>query len=142
MASLSECSLSEGALWRCSRHQQQQWISAAVVRSRSLLPGVDSPACSYILNANIDCPPNIWSADHQPICIRTTTLLKVLTNNFINYDKIPARLLMDSGHDAGPTMDSMTMDDRICANNTNFNIYFQNIGGMRTNAQSLFQATW
>jgi len=38
-------------------------------------------------------------------------------------------------------MDSMTMDDRICANNTNFNIYFQNIGGMRTKAQSLFQAT-
>jgi len=93
------------------------------------------------LNANIDCPPNIWSADHQPIRIRTTTLLKVLTNNFINYDKIPARPLTDSDHDAGLVIDSMTMNDRICANNTNFNIYFQNIGGMRMKAQSLFQAT-
>jgi len=137
----SQSALSEGALWRCFRHQQQQWTAAAVVPSRSLLPGVDSPACSYIFNANIDCPPNIWSTDHQPIRIRTTTLLKVLTNNFINYDKIPARPLSDSGHDAGPVIDSMTMDDRICANNTNFNIYFQNIDGMRTKAQSLFQAT-
>jgi len=38
-------------------------------------------------------------------------------------------------------MDSMTMDDRICAKNTNFNIYFQKVGGMRTKFQSLFQAT-
>jgi len=103
----SQSALSEGAFWRCFRHQQQQWTAAAVVRSRSLLPGVDSPACSYILNANIDCPPNIWSADQQPIRIRTITLLKVLTNNFINYDKIPARPLTDSGHDAGPVIDSM-----------------------------------
>jgi len=92
----SQSALSEGALWRCFRHQQQQWTAAAVVRSRSL---VDSPACSYILNANIDCPPNIWSADHQPIRIRTNTLRKVLTNNFINYDKIPARPLTHSGHE-------------------------------------------
>jgi len=39
-----QSALSEGALWRCSRHQQQQWTAAAVVRSRSLLPGVDSHA--------------------------------------------------------------------------------------------------
>jgi len=25
------------------------------------------------------CPPNIWSDDHQPIRVRTTTLLKFLT---------------------------------------------------------------
>jgi len=97
----SQSALSEGALWRCFRHQQQQWTAAAVVRSLS------SPPCSYILNANIDCPPNISSADHQFIRIRTTTLLKVLTNNFINYDKISARPLTDSGHDAGPVIDSM-----------------------------------
>jgi len=42
---------SQSALWRCSRHQQQQWTAAAVVRSPSLLSGVDSPADSYILNA-------------------------------------------------------------------------------------------
>jgi len=38
-------------------------------------------------------------------------------------------------------MESMTMDDRICAYKTNFNIYFQNVGGMRTKAQSHFLAT-
>jgi len=119
-----QSALFEGALRRCSRHQQQQWTAAAVVRSRSLLLGLDSPAYSYILNANNDCPPNIWSEDHQPILIRTTTLLKFLTNNFSNYDRIPARPLSDSFHDAGPIMDSMTMDDRISANNKNFNIYF------------------
>jgi len=47
----------------------------------------------YILNAYIDCPPNIWSDHHQPIRNRTTTLLKVLTSNFSNYDRVPARPL-------------------------------------------------